>query len=121
MEVDINEYCIERRCGGVAIYIKDGLKFNRKLEREEPHFETLCIELKVSRNLPCLIICAYRAPKQPVEPFIDYLDDVTRKALRSDKQIIIVGDLNCDYLDESAPQTLALKEFLVITCSSLDH
>jgi hypothetical protein len=64
-------------------------------------------------NLPCgLLICAYRAPKQPVEPFIDYLDDVTREALRLDKQIIIIGDLNCDYLDESAPQTTALKEFL---------
>ncbi len=62
--------------------------------------------------LPCLLICAYRAPKQPIEPFIDYLDDVTREALRLDKQIIIIGDLNCDCLDESAAQTIALKEFL---------
>ena len=83
-EVDINGYCIERhdrnsRGGGVAIYIKDGLKYERKLELEEPQFETLCIEFKISKNLPCLLICAYRAPKQPVEPLIDYLDDVTPK------------------------------------------
>jgi exonuclease III len=44
--------------------------------------------------------------------FIDYLDDVTRDALRSNKQIIIIGDLNCDCLDESAAETIALKEFL---------
>jgi hypothetical protein len=50
--------------------------------------------------------------KQPVDPFIDYLDDVTREALRLGKQIIIIGDKNCDCLDESAPQTTALKEFL---------
>lgn len=116
-EVDISGYCLERhdrnsRGGGVAIYIKEGLKCESKRQLEEPHFETLCIEFKIIKNLPCLLICAYRAPKQPVEPFIDYLDDVTREALRSNKQIIIIGDLNCDYLDESAPQTVALKEFL---------
>ena len=38
-EVDINGYCIERhdrnsRGGGVAIYIKDGLKYERKLQLE---------------------------------------------------------------------------------------
>ena len=67
-EVDINGYCIERhdrnsRGGGVAIYIyiKDRLKYERKLELEEPHFETLCIEFKISKNLLCLLICAYRA------------------------------------------------------------
>ena len=116
-EVDINGYCIEghhrnSHGGGVAIYIRDGLKYERKLELEEPHFETLCIEFKMSKNLPCLLICAYRAPKPHVESFIDYLDDVTRDALRSNKQIIIIGDLNCDCLDQSAAQTIALKEFL---------
>ena len=61
-EVDINGYCIERhdrnsRGGGVAIYIyiKDALKYERKLELEDPHFETLCIEFKISKNLPCLL------------------------------------------------------------------
>ncbi len=109
-EVDINGYCIERhdrnsQGGGVAIYIKDGLKYERKLELEEPQFETLCIEFKINKNLPCLLICAYRAPKQPIEPFIDYLDVVMREALRLDKQVIIIGDLNCECLDESAAQT----------------
>jgi hypothetical protein len=51
-----------------------------------------------------------------VEPFIDYLDDVTREALRSDKQIIIVGDLNCDCLDESAAQTIALTTNFTDMC-----
>jgi exonuclease III len=51
-----------------------------------------------------------------VEPFIDYLDDVTREALRSDKQIIIVGDLNCDCLDESAAQTIALTTHFTDMC-----
>ena len=88
------------------------LKYERKLELEEPHFETRCIEFKISMNLSCLLICAYRAPRQHVESLIDYLDDVTRGALRANKQIIIIGDLNCDCLDESAAQTIALKEFI---------
>ena len=116
-EVNINEYCIERndrnsRGGGVALYVKNGMKYERKLQLEDPDNETICIEVKLRRNLPCLIICAYRAPDKPIAPFIDYLDDVTREVLRSGKQIVIVGDLNCDYLNNSSPQTKALKEFL---------
>ena len=118
-EVNVNEYCIERndrnsRGGGVALYIKNGMKYERKLQLEDPDNETICIEVKLRRNLqlPCLIICAYRAPDKPIAPFIDYLDDVTREVLRSGKQIVIVGDLNCDYLNNSSPQTKALKEFL---------
>ena len=88
------------------------MKYERKLQLEDPDNETICIEVKLRRNLPCLIICAYRAPDKLIAPFIDYLDDVTREVLRSGKQIVIVGDLNCDYLKNSFPQIKALKEFL---------
>ena len=113
-EVNINEYCIERndrnsRGGGVALYVKNGMKYERKLQLEDPDNETICIEVKLRRNLPCLTICVYRAPDKPIAPFIDYLEDVTREVLRSGKQIVIVGDLNCDYLNNSSPQTKALK------------
>ena len=74
-EVNINEYCIERndrnsRGGGVALYVKNGMKYERKLQLEDPDNETICIEVKLRRNLPCLIICAYRAPDKPIAPFI---------------------------------------------------
>ena len=117
MEVDINGYSIERHdrssCGGgVAIYIKNGLKYERKIQLEESDVEAIFIEFKLCKNFPCLLICAYRAPNQHIEPFIDYLDDVAREALRMGKQIIILRDLNCDCLNDSTPQTKALKEFL---------
>ena len=69
MEVDTNGYSIERhdrnsRGGGVAIYIKNGLKYERKIQLEESDFEAICIEFKSRKNFPCLLICAYRAPNQ---------------------------------------------------------
>ena len=67
------------------------MKYERKFQLEDPD-ETICIEVKLRRKLPWLIICAYRAPDKPIASFIDYLDDVTREVLRSGKQIIIMGD-----------------------------
>ena len=68
------------------------MNYGLKLQLENPDNETICIEVKLRRNLPCLIICTHRAPDKPIAPFIDYVDDVTREVLRSGKQIIIMGD-----------------------------
>ena len=119
MEVNINGYNVEGsdwqyRGGGVAIYVKSGLKYERMDDPLDPNIEVICIEFKLRRKLPCLLICAYRAPNQNIELLIDYLDDVIYEAQRTGKQIIIIGDLNCDFPNDSLPRTRALKEFLDI-------
>ena len=67
LEVDINGYKIERldrtsRGGGVAIYFRDGCKFKRRADLEDPNIEAICVELKIGKV--CYILaCVYRAPK----------------------------------------------------------
>ena len=101
------------RGSGVALYIKNGMKYERKLQLEDPDNETICIKVKLRRNFPCLLICDYRAPDQPIAP---YLDDVTREVLRSGKQIIIImGDLNCDTSTTHPHKQKLSKIFLTCT------
>ena len=58
-----------------------------------------------------LVGCVYRAPNESLEVF-DYLDDLLRYATRKNLEVIILGDLNCDYLNDSLGQTKRLLEFL---------
>ena len=64
MEVNINDIRVERRDrqhhgGGVAIYVRSGLKYERMVDPLDPNIEVICIEFKLHRKLPCLLICAY--------------------------------------------------------------
>ena len=61
-----------------------------------------------------MVVCVYRAPNFPYAVISDYLDDLTHKSLRERKQIIILGDLNADYLNNSLSQTRALKDFIEV-------
>ena len=99
----------ERRGGGCAVYIMDGIKAKRR--NEEDGIEVLWLELKL-RNTNYVIGCAYRALDYPHSTFSDYLDDVMRMETRKGKEIIIMGDLNCNLKDNDLPQSKRAIEFI---------
>ena len=101
----------ERRGGGCAVYIMDGIKAKRRNDIEEDGIEVLWLELKL-RNTNYVIGCAYRAPDYPHSTFFDYLDDVMRMETRKGKEIIIMGDLNCNLKDNDLPQSKRAIEFI---------
>ena len=47
-----------------------------------------------------------------VPHFFDYLDDVMRMETRKGKEIIIMGDLNCNVRDNDLPQSKRAIEFI---------
>ena len=53
----------------------------------------------------CLVSCVYKAPNCSTNAFFDYLGDVLGSESRQGKEFIITGDINCNLLDESLPQT----------------
>ena len=117
LEVDINGYKIERldrtsRGGGVAIYFRDGCKFKRRADLEDPNIEAICVELKIGKV--CYILaCVYRAPNSDYTNLLEYLDDLVRIATAKGFEIILIGDLNCDVSNPVLPQTIALEEFII--------
>ena len=89
----------------------DGIKVKRRNDIEEDGIEVLWLELKL-RNTNYVIGCAYRTPDYPHSTFFDYLDDAMRMETRKGKEIIIMGDLNCNIRDNDLPQSKRAIEFI---------
>ena len=76
----------------------------------EQDSEAIWIQVQLCKT-SFLVGCVYRAPNESLEVF-DYLDDLLRYATQKNLEVIILGDLNCDYLNDSLGQTKRLLEFL---------
>jgi exonuclease III len=73
---------------------------------QEQHFEASIIELS---QCSIIIICVYRTPNSNINIFIENMDTILSKLMNKGKGIIIVGDLNVDYLGKRVnlqPQTM---------------
>jgi hypothetical protein len=90
--------------------LSNNLKYIRKSELEEGP-EALWMQVELN-NIRYLIGCVYRAPDESLEVF-DYMDDVLRYATRNNLEVIILGDVNCDYLNASLKQSVRLNEFIL--------
>ena len=83
--------------------------------------EAICIEIKKPRIKPFLVSSWYRAPDLNVEIF-DYFEIFLRKAEQENKDIIITGDLNCNFFsDEEITQTKKLKNVVHIRTANQDR
>ena len=100
--VNIDGFTIKRRDrdrngGGVAVYLKDTLldKFTVREDVPKSFLELLCIEIKPVLAAPFLVMAWYRPPNATADTF-DYLEESLQFLDREDKEIILLGDTNCD-------------------------
>ena len=100
--VNIDGFTIKRRDrdrngGGVAVYLKDTLldKFTVREDVPKSFLELLCIEIKPVLAAPFLGMAWYRPPNASADTF-DYLEESLQFLDREDKEIILLGDTNCD-------------------------
>ena len=78
-------------------------------------FEVLWIEAKI-RSAVYITGCAYRPSDFPVNEFFNYMDDVVRSQICAGKEVIVIGDLNCNLINKSLVQTQRAIEFLEANC-----
>ena len=82
--------------GGVALYIREPIQYTRRTDLPESDLEFICVEIKPPKSRPYIVIVWYRPPSDPVDSFnkletnLSYLD-------REGKEIILLGDTNCDF------------------------
>jgi hypothetical protein len=94
----ISSFCTkDKKHGGSCIYVKNNLEakpYNSfdKLNQEE-HFEASIIELTQYNTI---IICVYRMPN--INVFIGTMNTIISNLTNKRKNIIIVGNLNIDFL-----------------------
>ena len=110
--VDIDGYTIkrcdrDRNGGGVAVYLKDTLLGKYTLREDVPKsfLELLCVEVKPVRAAPFLVMAWYRPPNVTADTF-DLLENCLQFLDREDKEIILLGDTNCDILANTPKQDM---------------
>ena len=88
----------DRHGGGVAIYIKDTLldKCTMREDLPKSNLELVCIEIKLVRAAPFFVLAWYRPPN--VSDGFDQMEECLQFLDREDKETILLGDTNCDFL-----------------------
>ena len=91
-----------RHGGGVAVYIRDSIKHTRREDIPKSGLELVCVKVQPVKASPFLVIAWYRPPSEPVASF-EKLEQVLQYLENEDKEIILLGDINCDLLQKERP------------------
>ncbi len=87
--------------GGVAIYIKDNIKFSNRPDLEINHdgeFESIVIEANVSYNTSSVIVGEiYRVPNTSEVVSVERYEEIINRVTSTDKDLILFTDQNFDY------------------------
>ena len=100
--IDLNGYDIVRkdrsRNGrGVCIYLRSSINYKLRQDLIPSELEAVCVEINKPHSQPFLVATIYRPPNsthdffESFEKFIRMIDD-------ENKEIYILGDLNCNML-----------------------
>ena len=83
-----------RNGGGVCLYIKNDIAFNVRLDLCNDQIESIWAEILLPKTKPIVIGACYRP--QTDTRFFEVFEDTLSK-IRSDLELIILGDFNVDY------------------------
>ena len=98
---------LERTCngGGVSIHIMDSIKYKRHLDIPTDDLELICIEVEPPKTKSFHVLAWYRPPSDPVGSF-NKLEKVISFLDKEGKEIILLGDTNCDLTPKQAEQPI---------------
>ena len=85
--------------GDVGIFLKHKIKFKRRYDLEN-HLESLWIKICLKNSKSVLIVCCYRPPeewKYLINSFSEVFDQQLTIVVKTNKEIIILGNCNIDY------------------------
>ena len=95
----------------VALYVRNTVRFKPRVDLPNKSLELICIEVEPPNSNPFIVIVWYRPPSEPNSCFdslhvnLSFLDG-------EGKEIIILGDTNCDFChkDTTPSHILHLRE-----------
>ena len=106
--------------GGVCVYSKSSIKvqcLKNITGISEFGFHQLWIQIQLRKLRSILLCVTYRPDYCPISTFHDIFMENYLHALTLRKEIIVVGDLNCDLLKPDSPETMSLLDF----CASVNQ
>ena len=110
--VAIDGYHLERRdgiaCqgGGVAVYLCDSVPYRHRCDlQESAQLEDLWVEIKVPHTRGLLLCTLYRPPDSAnMSIWYESMEQTLETTQQEQKEVIIMGDINIDWLDEQAKE-----------------
>ena len=104
-------YDRSRQGGGVALYIRNVVRFKPRVFLPNKSLKLICIEVEPPNSNPFIVIGWYRPPSEPNSCFdslhknLSFLDG-------EGKEIIILGYTNCDFChrDNTPSHIMQLRE-----------
>ena len=103
-----------RRTHGVLLYASDSLNLKRRYDLEDDKLDCLWCEVRQPKSKPSLVGSVYRSPNSDALHLSDFQDNLS-KALSSDLETFVLGDVNLDFL--SKPRLDVMKQFKQFTQS----
>ena len=82
--------------GGCALYIRDVFNFKRRDDLSDDSVECIWAEITPPHRSP-MLVCALYNPNGKNTVFSDKLCAMLSNASVGDKEIVVLGDFNCDY------------------------
>ena len=92
-----------RNGGGVVIYVREQISFRDRNDLVSDSLEMICIEIERPHSKPFLLSAWYRPPNSELNIINEY-ELFLFKCDSESKEMIIMGDLNCDFA-KSPPDT----------------
>ena len=85
----------------MAFFCRDTIKCDIREDIPKSNLEILSAQITPPRASPFIILSWYRPPNEPFETF-DKIEQVLRFIEAERKEIILLGDINCDFSTETA-------------------
>ena len=102
---------LDRHGGGVAVYVHESISHKIRSDLMPDNLEVVTLQIANSKLKPFIVTSLYRLLGKSVSYFNDM--EALLTSLDSDnKEAIIMGDTNCDFLDSSINDPKNLKRVL---------
>ncbi len=98
-----------RNGGGVCIYLRSSINYKVRDDLVPSELEAVCIEIIKPHSKPFLVTTVYRPPSALPE-FFDHFERLIKAIDNENKEMYILGDLNCDLLKPDSESNIPTKK-----------
>ena len=103
-----------RNGGGVCAYLRSSINYHVWSDLVPSDFEAICLEICKPHSRPFMVVTIYRPPDAPND-FLTQFQSLIKAIENENKEIYILGDLNCDLIKQNVDQhTKKLKSLFEI-------
>ena len=98
-----------RNGGGLCIYLRSSINYKIRKDLVPPELEAVCVEIIKPHSKPFLVTTVYRLPSSLPE-FFDYFEKLIKAIDNENKEVYILGDLNCNMLKTDKDANIPTKK-----------